>query len=377
MPEVANAIDDAQPLSQTEQDEKSDVDLIKQLRLEKEKKELLASLASGDFSTTKTRVAGVLNLYPHTRNSDVALALQYWEDFQPEVFKKDGILPKDLFKLERFHYLVRARAKIQNEYGLFQADEKIRRHRRVREEEMHEAVLTDAAPRRVLHIFADETGKTQNYVIVAAVWVLNGRSVFNITRAIQSWKDKSRWASREIHFAKFSRGDDEPLGEYLDIIDANREFLSFKIIAVEKARSKRSIEEIVQKLHEHMLTRGMEHEVSSNRVDLPREIEVILDQEQSLDPFVLADMKQQVCMVYQQHYGDSVSISKIDTVSSRHSPMVQLADVIAGAVNRRLNPQNERGPKDEMADMVIERLNLSFEGDVTVQGLDASALFRV
>jgi hypothetical protein len=97
----------------------------KQLRLAREKQELLASLASGDFSTMKTRVAGMLNFYPDSRNSDVALTLKYWETFQPEIYKPHGILPRDLFKLERLHYIVRARAKIQNEYGLFQADEKI------------------------------------------------------------------------------------------------------------------------------------------------------------------------------------------------------------------------------------------------------------
>lgn len=329
-----------------------DIDPAKQLKIEKERKRLLDSLASGDFSTTKTRVAAVLNLYPNTRNSDVALALRYWEDFQPDIFKKSGILPKDLFKLERFHYIVRARAKIQNEYGLFQADEQVKRHRRIREEEMHEAVLSDSAPRRVLQIFADETGKTQNYVIVAAVWILNGRAVFNITRAIQAWKDKSRWAKREIHFTKFGKGDDEPLSEYLDVIEKNREFLSFKVIAVEKSRSKRTIEEIVLKLHEHMLIRGMEHEVSSCRVDLPREIAVTLDEEQSLDAFTLSELTRQVSTVLQQKYGNQISIAKIEAVSSRHSPLVQLADVIAGAVNRRLNPQDERGHKDEMADMV-------------------------
>lgn len=51
---------------------------VKRIRREKEKKELLASLASSDFSTTKTKVAGLLNLYPQARNSDVILALKFY-----------------------------------------------------------------------------------------------------------------------------------------------------------------------------------------------------------------------------------------------------------------------------------------------------------
>jgi|SRR5699024_4834044 len=70
-------------------------------KLEKEKKELLASLAGGDFYTLKTKVAYVLNLYPQARNSDITLSINYWETFQPDVYNESGILPKDLFKLER------------------------------------------------------------------------------------------------------------------------------------------------------------------------------------------------------------------------------------------------------------------------------------
>jgi len=78
----------------------------KRARLEKEKTELLASLASADYSVLKTKVAAVLNLFPHTRNSDVALAIKYWETFQPHIYNENGIMPKDLFKLERLQYMV-------------------------------------------------------------------------------------------------------------------------------------------------------------------------------------------------------------------------------------------------------------------------------
>lgn len=95
--------------------------------MRKSKKKLLSSIAAADFSSLKPRVAYVLNLYPHTRNSDISLSLKYWEIFQPDLYKDTGILPKDLFKLERLHYIVRARAKIQNEYELFLADSEIKK----------------------------------------------------------------------------------------------------------------------------------------------------------------------------------------------------------------------------------------------------------
>src|SRR5437879_8737632 len=73
----------------------------KLVRLEREKQELLSSLSGCDFTTARTRVAAVLNMYPDTRNSDVSLALRFWETFQPDIYNPGGILPRDLFELER------------------------------------------------------------------------------------------------------------------------------------------------------------------------------------------------------------------------------------------------------------------------------------
>lgn len=348
----------------------------KQARIEKERTELLSSVAGGDYSTLKTRVAAMLNHYPHTRNSDVALALKYWETFQPQIYCETGILPNDLFKLERLHYIVRVRAKIQNEYGLFIADEKIRNHRKFREEDMLEAVIQDEAPRRVLSVFADETGKNDKYVIVAAVWALTGHSVFKVSMAIQDWQQSSFWAKREIHFNKLGKNDFKPLEEYLSIIKENSEYLSFKIAAIERARTRRNIEDIIQKLHEHMLVRGVEHEINTGRIDLPRNIEVTFDEEQSLDSFVLSEMHRKIGLDFENSYQGKLSLCSIQTVSSRISPLIQLADMAAGAVNRRLNHVGDRNAKDDMADMIIDSLGLVLN-ESDFPELDSTALFLV
>jgi len=362
--------------SSEESVEVEDVLLKKRQKIEKEKRELLASLATGDFSSQRSRVAAILNQYPASRNSDVTLALKYWSTFQPDLYNEAGILPRDMFKLERLHYIVRARAKIQNEYGLFLADPDIKRRRRANEEKMEQAVLADAAPRHVVKVFSDETGKNQKFVSVASVWVLSGRAVFTLNQAIRKWQDGSRLAGREIHFASFGKKDLESLQGYLEVVLANREFLSFKVVAVEKARTRRPIEEVVKKLHEFMLIKGVEHEVESGRMSLPREMEVVLDEEQSLDPFVLSDLKNSVANSCEVKYSTSLRIESIQAVSSRNSSLVQLADVVAGAVNRKLNHEGDRNYKDDMADLVFGMLDLDFSED-GIPGLDASALFKI
>ena len=144
-----------------QKNEEEAVDLAKLAKIEREKKDLLASLAGADFSKQKTKVAYILNLYPEARDSDITLTLKYWETFQSDIFNPKGILPKDLFRLERMHYLVRARAKIQNEYNLFTANSEVKRFRRKHEDKMTDEVREGSAPRKLVNVYANRKQHTQ------------------------------------------------------------------------------------------------------------------------------------------------------------------------------------------------------------------------
>jgi Protein of unknown function (DUF3800) len=346
------------------------------IRLEREASELQASLRDGVIADVKTKVAWVLNLFPHTRNSDISLALKYWELFQPDIFHPTSMKPQDLFRLERQTNIVRVRAKIQNEYQLFPADAAVRRRRRALEDDIKDAVIEDKPARNVVYVYADETGKTAEFVCVAAVWALTGYTIFKLTNVIRAWQDTSPWGKREIHFTEFKKSHVAALSEYLALIQKHREFLSFKVIAVERSTAKRPIEEVVQRLHEFMLTRGAEHEIKNSRIKLPHEIELTVDAEQSLDAIACADIKSRIAAAYKMAYGGDLIISSVSSISSHKSELVQLADVVAGAVNRRKNHKGEPGHKDEMADMVITQLDIQLKQD-DIPGVDASTWLYV
>ncbi|WP_160166447.1 DUF3800 domain-containing protein [Pseudomonas syringae] len=156
----------------------------------------------------------------------------------------------------------------------------------------------------------------------------------------------------------------------------NREYLGFKYIAVERAKTNRPIEETILKLHELMLARGAAHELESGRIDLPREMEVTVDEEQSLDSFVISDLRDRVGETFKKRYEDKLHLTSLQTASSKNSALIQLSDVIAGAIGRILNHDGERNVKDDMADLVVQMLDLKIEeGDI--DGLDSAARFNV
>lgn len=55
---------------------------------------------------------------------------------------------------------------------------------------------------------------------------------------------------------------------------------------------------------------------------------------------------------------------------------VQLADLIAAAINRTMNHEGERNYKDDRADLVINSLDLILNNE-KVDELDSTALFKV
>ena len=365
------AVAPSEELSPSKKANSTEDPISRKLRLEKEATDLLASLNDGVFSDVKTKVAWVLNMFPHTRNSDISLTLKYWELYHADLFNPTAMNPRDMFKLERETSIVRVRAKIQNEYQLFPADENIRRRRRAIEDEVKEAVVEDKPERNVVYVFADETGKNAEFVCVAAVWVLTGYAIFKLNQAIRTWQETSPWADRELHFAEFKKHHVAALPGYLAVIRNHRQYLSFKVIAVERSTIKRPIEEIVMRLHEEMMIRGAKHEVKSSRIKLPHAIRLTVDAEQSLDNFSCSEMKSRIASAYQAEHGEDLSVEDVSTISSQKSALVQLADIIAGAVNRRKNHTGDPGYKDEMADLIIKELDIQLEKDA-IPNVDAT-----
>lgn len=346
-------------------------------RLAQEARKLEASVASGSFADLKSRVAGVLNLYPHTRNSDIALMLKYWAMFQPDLFRPNIALdPQLLYKLERLTSIARVRATIQNDYRLFPAADRIRRFRRSREDELTEEVVEEIPARRIVQVFADETGKTEINVCVAAVWSLTGEAVYRVGQAILDWQEGSEWGGKELHFTDLKKHHRNGLENYLRLIDSRREFLSFKAITFRQRDSHRKVEEIVHRLHERMIIEGVRHEIGSNRMRLPQNIQLIVDEDQSLDRLACVDIRERIGRALKSEYGDELLMTSVETAKSQFSQLIQLADMIAGALNRKLNPSGTTNHKDEMAEMILTMLGINLEPDSDDE-LDSAVMLSV
>ncbi|PLR94843.1 hypothetical protein [Bacillus sp. T33-2] len=136
-------------LSEEEDQQEDQKDEEKEAEKRKKAEALWIDVQQGNTKHLITKVASILNKYPETRNSDVALMVKFWQVF--EGHKGSFVSLNKLFRLERLTSITRSRAKIQNEYGLFLADEKVRRYRRSQEEAQKEyQIATKVAKMTVL-----------------------------------------------------------------------------------------------------------------------------------------------------------------------------------------------------------------------------------
>lgn len=338
--------------------------LSKEERVEKERELLLSKLAANKLIELRPRVAFILNHYPETRNSDVLLSFKYWEVFEPEIIPTNGVIDqRTMLKLERQTSITRARAKIQNEYGLFRAEERVRHRRMSLENREKEEQLADKPGIPSVIFYLDESGKNQKYVIVGGISCVNGFRQYKMATDVINWKAKNR-ISYEFHFTELSRGKLDSYKQFFDLALGYSDSISFKAVAVQREGiTDRNIEQIICDLHYQVIHKGMEFDITQGRITLPREVYVYKDKDDGSDKIYMAKLEEELKSGFSRHFRDNLKLQELDAPDSKGNPFIQLADLFIGSVARVLNKQEQttNNQKDELATYILNTLGLNLE----------------
>jgi hypothetical protein len=334
--------------------------------LEAAQERVLAAVATGAFDTVEQKVAWILNSYPAARDSDVTLQLRYWEtfvdDYDPATFE-----PDDLYRLPRLTSLARSRARIQNKLKLFQATPEVREQRRTMSEEERERAAREAAY-PVFAIYADESGKTQDHLVVGSLWVLRGEESYRLVKALLLWRSERKFTD-ELHFTNVNDGNIERYIEAVDIVMAHAAALGFKSLSIPR-RGVGNLREAVGDLFYHIIVGGLEQEAATGRAPLPRVLQLWKDvEEEAADKLLLADIRDRLIARFQEQ----LPIDFLRAISSRGADLLQIADLFTGSVNRVTNPPNpprvQPHAKDRFASYFLNAVGWApgaSEGDMAV-----------
>jgi len=360
-------MDGNQPEDNDEGPAKKRPELSKEERLAKERARFMEKFAAGDTNHVQTRVAWILNRYPSARDSDVTLQVLYWRIFNRDLLSgPNTVALENLYKLTRLTDIARSRAKIQNEYHLFQASDGVRKRRVAKEGEERARQIDDQPPLRTLTVYSDESGKTENFLIVGSVWFLRGEDVNNVSNALKEWRERSEFKD-ELHFTKINDRNVDRYLEVIDILDNFAATISFRAITIER-RGHADIPRVIDDLLLHLLVRGVRHEHESGRAPLPRSLSIFKDAEEEVrDRLSVANLELDLKNVARAQFNNELHVSLVHAIDSKSLVPIQLADLFIGSLNRRLNvSQNGNHAKDRFANAFLGR----FAGDGGQQQYD-------
>jgi len=346
----------------------------KSQRIARVRQDLLNGAVSGRITNIRERIAFLLNYSIEARNSDVELTWLYWENFEIRFFR-GGMIDKAGFEqLTKMNSLIRIRAKIQNEYKLFQANDTVKKFRGVLEEEKKQEVVEDKPSAPFYTIYIDETGKTQKYLSVGGLWIINtSESVISIFK-LKDWI-KARSITSEFHFVRVKDHNLESFKAFFLEFLVLYPSVGFKVIIVENEGITNTSNAITD-LTFHLINKGVRHEHDSGRASLPRALQVRIDEEgKGSDKIKLENIQERIVS---QHI-EGLSIDSFEAINSKDNLYLQIVDLFVSSVNRKLHPPDrEKKPKDELADYILDLLGFDIANLDKANGdVDKSSVFNL
>lgn len=339
------------------------VDENKKLSLEekrqKAKKQLLESLYSGIADTIIEKVALALKLSKKARNSDVELYWEFWRTYESErMANVNSVTYEETFKISRPMSLSRARAKIQNEYQLFQADELIKKRRGVLEEERKNEMLEATPVYPVFSVLADESGKTMgDYLIIGSIWFYDARAETATISKLRKWNSENK-IDYEFHFSDLSPSRLESYKAYFSEFLSGNTSVCFKAAIVKKS-GLQNMQNALNHLTLFLLNQGVLHEDSTGAAQLPRRLEFWADSENvEADNLRLSAIKS---LLQKQKFpsGRILKCDSFEAIESKGNLLIQIADIFSASINRIINiSSDKKNAKDALAEHVLQSLGM-------------------
>jgi len=341
---------------------------------ERERQVLMEKVLSGNLEQMKDKVAFILNNSSQARNSDKELSWQYWKLFESDVLVGNSITKQQFYKLTKQSSIIRCRAKIQNEYRLFQADEEVKQYRGMLDEQYREDAISDKLDNvPVYSIYIDESGKTQEYLSVGSLWSPGGSSVYSAVKAILDWKEKEN-INYEFHFNKATKNKLDEYKQFFKLFLMHNPHVGFKTIIVSN-KGIADRHQAITDLTYHVLFKGITHEHDSGRAPLPRLMQVYIDnEEKGSDLLKLENIKERI----QAQKKEGLILGNFMALDSKKSIFIQAVDLFTASINRKLhNVGNKPNFKDELANYILDLLNFDMSSINTHSEIDKSEIFNL
>lgn len=348
----------------------------KERRIIVETDELIGHVSSGNLLTLLDKVGWILNHYPSSRDSDITCLIKFWETFEPEIINSGMIKVSDLYNHTRLTSVVRARAKIQNEFKLFLASEEVRQRRGTLEEDTQTWAIEEKPDCEEYSLFIDESGKNDKNIILGSLWILDAKANMRLFLEIDKLKKEESY-NQEFHFANINSARENVYIRLIDLIYNYSSALSIKYCYLEKEGI--AFNEAIKDMLYFLIIDGIKHECKTGRAPLPRAIQVIKDLEnKGTDAILLKSVKDRLELANKNMFDGELYFNEFRAIDSQESFNLQISDIIVASINRKLNGRSETlNSKDRVSDYFLKKFSINVnDGKISSYG-DLSAKFEI
>lgn len=323
------------------------------------KESLLHAVYSSQLKSLEHKIGWLLSNNPATRDSDLILQMEYWREFEDE-FNGFPVSEDEYLKLTKLTLVTRARAKIQNTYRLFQASEEVQEVRGTLEKAHKETARLKKSLIHRYTVFIDESGKTQNNLVVGGLWYLDGMETMKVYKLTQTIMEEFKYVG-ELKFSDINASTIEMYKRIVSEVRSQCPGISFKAVSVVRS-GVGNINDGICKLMYLLLVKGVEHENQTGRAPLPRAISVCKDAEEiGRDKLLVAEVSEKLKQDAATTFGGNLIVELFRAESSEHNVHLQLADLFASSVGRTLNSTTTDRPKDEFGKFFLDEYRLRID----------------
>lgn len=333
----------------------------------KQRQQLLARVARSEFGSADSKVCAILEQYPETRESAIALCIRYLQRFNADILEKWNLGNLDfLYELDNLGTIDRVRREIQNTLHLFRGLESTAQYRMLYQKDLQAylAAHKDVVPE--VRFYFDETGNEgeKAYTGVAGVCAMNWRQYEMHAAAIRQWRETQ--GPEPIHFVEV--GSDRT-GRALGLLTQLEQRRSGLLFLGYAFRGRGSTREAMFSLFAQLVIDSLRHLKRVGSLNEPRVLRVIKESDAGFDSMHLEKLNKHLNELVAMEFPNQFAVQPVETAVKGREVLLECADLIAGGMQRRALFKG-RNPKDYLGEAVF---NVTGFGDPT----DDRAVFKV
>ena len=314
------------------------------------REQLLAAIARSELGGVEQGVAYMLQQFPETRDSDIALCIRYWRRFNADVLERFNIAELDfLFDLQNSETIGRVRREIQNKLQLFTGLEYTAQFRLLHQKKLEEYLAAHRGIVPEVRFYLDETGNEGNkaYTGVAGVCVMNWRQYEMHEAALSQWRQQQ--GPEPIHFVEIGSDRTARALGLLAELQRRRSGVLFLGYAL---RSHGSTREAMFSLIAQLVKDSLHHMKDGGSLNEPRLLRVIKEADDGFDSMYLEKLNKQLTELVDLDFPGQFSVLPVETVAKGREVLLECADLVAGGMQRRALYKGNN-PKDILAAAVF------------------------